>query len=332
MVWLGSRESAQHGVIADGRASRSEAVATVALGGLPAAIMSEWTHANYPVAMKKFPYGRQDERRLYHGETIKLSHRTNHSHKRDHRRPIQHWRDGWPECGEPILRAPLGPPSPRVPLDGVIAGGKPTPAWLAKVNAAVWRKDERKDVNPERAASARGARGAPVIPPKVEKDVRAVNKEAERSGPYVGFFLQRPLERKSTEEKLPQARREALRVYQQTRARALKVETQVINETVDWNERWLIGLSPRGTKQQAADPHDTTFMTAIDKRYHTPSAAAAASPGTPAPAAAAGGAQRKRPQSGPAPGRRYYQNPETAPLSDIQRRMSEAPPGYVKWV
>ena len=280
--------------------------------------------------MKKFPYGRQDDRRLYHGETIKLSHRTNHSHKRDHRRPIQHWRDGWPECGEPILRAPLGPLSPRVPLDGVIAGGKPTPAWLAKVNAAVWRKDERR-TSTRSARPARGARGAPVIPPRSRRTcARSGRGRAERS---VRWLLSAAAARaEEHREKLPQARREALRVYQQTRARALKVETQVINETVDWNERWLIGLSPRGTKQQAADSHDTTFMTAIDKRYHTPSAAAAASPGTPAPAAAAGGAQRKRPQSGPAPGRRYYQNPETAPLSDIQRRMSEAPAGYVKWV
>ena len=231
-------------------------------GDAPSMEPAWWSH--HPA----FPYSDRDRR------TRKVKVTTPH-HDRllscDNRRPVMLRSSAWPACMEPYLPAgtlPLGPPPARS-LDGCRIGTT-TPEWLARVNSRVWSRDRRPDVNEEQVARARIS--SPVR--ELELRERAIRKEEEIQGsvgremmqnPYVGFFLQRPVAKKSTRDLLlPKARRQAEAEFQVRRAREIKAETAQINGTVRYMQ--AIGLIPLG-EAPAAPSSAPLSMPSSPRRY-----------------------------------------------------------------
>lgn len=189
--------------------------------------MSQWTHH------AAYPYSRRDRR----ARVVAVASVKSHAHQRDGvRRPVTVQPTAWPTCSEPWLKEgtlSIGPPPFRRQLHGHRLG--PTPEWLVRVSGPVWGKDSRPDVNVGQLARAPGH--APeyrewqaLAAAQREKDSSTLTREAEASDPYVGFFVQRPLEKQRTREKLvPDARRRAECEFQESRERRVKAEAETLN-------------------------------------------------------------------------------------------------------
>jgi hypothetical protein len=93
-------------------------------------------------------------------------------------------------------------------------------------------KDARTDVNAAQSALKGG--GFRADTPREEADLRSIHRECERSGPFVGFFLQRPLEKKKARDALPHSRREAEREWVESREHVRKAEAEAINGTTQF--------------------------------------------------------------------------------------------------
>ena len=231
--------------------------------------MSCWEHHH------AYPYSRRDKRNLGPRKVVIQSVKSQ-AHQRDHsRRPLMLKESTWPTCSEPFLRGGTlqdGPPPMRAELKAQLAferagappyrqGHKistivPTPEWLANVTAPVWAMDSRSDVNPEQAARAPGQaplyRGLDELAiGKRDADVNSLTREAEGADPYVGFFLQRPLEeQRIRKELIPLARERAEREYAEFRARQLKEEMEELNQRIASVE----GIKGRAPQSWASTP------------------------------------------------------------------------------
>ena len=202
--------------------------------------MSGWT------GHRAYPYSRHQPR-----VTLQARSATK-ALKCDGRRPVMSKPpNAWPPCAEPYLQIgtlPTGPPPGRVPLQGERVGS-PTPLWLARVTGPTWSKDSRPDVNEMRARQARGGNPHYERPPasRAQRDDGSLAREVEGADPFVGFFLQRPLEKKATREKLlPTARLQAEAAFRTRKKVQTREEAASINETMRYMT--AIGLSPRQEK------------------------------------------------------------------------------------
>ena len=211
--------------------------------------MSEWTYH------RAFPYSDS----LRKERTVRVW--TSHAHRSDHRRPVQTGSIGLgPKAGaanEAFLQLPGGPPSPRRPLRDASS------SWTEHASTPVWRKESRPNVN--KAQLARLGTGPKIMlagePPKVLPPVN--HNEIAKQGPFVEFFLQRPIHRKAVVDSIPSARATDLAARKKLDAAKLRRETERLNDSLRFLES--IGLSPRRMKPPAKV--DILVANAADEEY-----------------------------------------------------------------
>jgi hypothetical protein len=182
---------------------------------------SGWTH--HPA----FPYSKNA---LRPNERVQVWR--GHANRRDQRRPVTATLRSWPSCSEGEVQLPAGPPR-RLRTSGSGNGRGETPAWRSRVSAPLFA---------DRRAALNRARGIP--DPNAKAASPVTDREMDAGGPYLQFFLQRPMAQQEFERLTMPATRRAMELEQQYVAReALKEEAERINDACNFMTR--IGLSPR---------------------------------------------------------------------------------------
>ena len=210
--------------------------------------MSEWTYH------RAFPYSDASRKER------KVSVWQSQAKARDGRRPIHlatseglgPHRDPASE-GKYQLPSSRPQPLPKSPRRGVEAPA--SSAWINRARTPTWGHETNAMVN--RAQLAKLGTGPllwlshPPPPPVVRPPVN--QHEIAEGGPFLEFFLQRPLSQKKIKDSIPAARNADARERKRRDAAQLRLETERLNDSLRFLES--IGISPRKPKPPpAANP------------------------------------------------------------------------------